>query len=179
MTNSFFSTAGAPAPGPPNDDAPSSSLRRGRGSFTAPFPGPTAPHGTAHLRPPPAAAPLPSPAEETIFGPGRERGPALSQPVSPRYGGRAQREEEPPPPPARRRCNRSREGAAQPPPPAEPVGQLTRALPRTQLSVSSARASEDFSPVSSHLAAGPSHEAALRGCAPAAALRRRLRSGQP
>lgn len=77
---SFSSTAGAAIPRLP-DDAPSffsppprhgpvppPPLQRGRGGFTAPLPGPTAPHNT-----PPRAAfpPPPSPTEKAIFGPRR------------------------------------------------------------------------------------------------------------
>ncbi|XP_029891823.1 translation initiation factor IF-2-like [Aquila chrysaetos chrysaetos] len=75
MTNSFSATAGAAVPRFPDDDPIPPPLRRGRGGFTAPLPGPTAPRGDPHPLPPAPQGPLlslPSPAEEAVFGPGRE-----------------------------------------------------------------------------------------------------------
>lgn len=75
MTNSFSSTAGAAVPRFPDDDPIPPPLRRGRDGFTAPLEGPTAPRGDPHPLPPAPQGPLlslPSPAEEAVFGPGRE-----------------------------------------------------------------------------------------------------------
>lgn len=75
MTNSFSSTVGAAVPRFPDDDPIPPPLRRGQDGFTAPLPGPTAPRGDPHPLPPTPQGPLlslPSPAEEAVFGPGRE-----------------------------------------------------------------------------------------------------------